>query len=50
MEKGQVKWTMESGEERKKVAPGLESKKSILIQIYSEIIRIVLLYGRLYST
>lgn len=41
---------MESGEESKKVAPGLESKKSILIQIYSEIIRIVLLYGRLYST
>ena len=50
MEKGQVKWTLVSGEESKKVAPGLESKKSILIQIYSEIVRIVMLYGRLYST
>lgn len=47
---GQVKWTMESGEESKKVAPVLESKKSILIQIYSEIIRIVMLCGRLYLT
>lgn len=47
---GQIKWTVESGEESKKVAPGLESKKSILIQIYSEIIRIVMLCGRLFLT